>query len=109
MQRSTRHHFIAQFYQRNFAQPMFSANIRAFMRKSRQWYASSPRRIGSRSDLYTLIMDNGEPTDSFEKFLSKYVEGPATPAMKKAALAPEHLTDQERSAVAWFIGVMSVR
>lgn len=111
MAKSKRHHFVAQFYQKNFAEPMFSKNIRVYEATTQEWNPQprTPNGIGWFPHLYSTINDGGERTDTFEDFLQRYVDGPAHRAMKVAATEPEELTDDQRSTVALFIGFAAAR
>lgn len=111
MAKSKRHHFAAQFYQKNFAEPMFSKRIRVYETTTRQWNSQprTPNGIGWFPHLYSTINDAGEQTDVFEDFLQRHVDGPADRAMKLAATEPEKLTHDQRSAIALFIGFAAAR
>jgi hypothetical protein len=111
MAKSKRHHFAAQFYQKNFAEPMFSKHIRVYEASTKQWNSQprTPNGIGWFPHLYSTIDDAGERTDVFENFLQGHVDGPADRAMKVAATEPENLTDEHRSIIALFIGFAAVR
>ena len=109
MSKSRRHHYIAEFYLRNFAEPMFGRNLFVYKREIHEWAPITPKGIGWFPHLYTMFDDSGEMTDYFEKFLADYIETPIAPIMKKAATIPEKLTDIEREKIAMFIGITAAR
>lgn len=109
MAKSRRHHFLAQFYLCNFAEPMFSNKICVYERKTGKWSIRTPKGVGWFPHLYSIFDEEGERTDSFEKFLNDYIETPTAPAMKKAAQAPDSLTRGEKQAIAMFIGLTYAR
>lgn len=111
MSNSRKHHFVAQFYQRNFANPMFSDNICIYESRTQAWSIGhrTPKGIGWFPHLYNMTAENAQRTDAFEDFLQKYVDGVAAPVMKKAACEPENLNKQERESIALFIGFALAR
>jgi hypothetical protein len=109
MGKSRRHHYIAEFYLRNFTEPMFGRNLFVYERKTHKWDPRTPKGIGWFPHLYTMLDDFGERTTYFEKFLADHIETPIAPIMKKAATAPEQLTHIERENIAMFIGVTAAR
>lgn len=108
---SKRQHFIAQFYQRNFADPMFSDNIRVYEAKTRSWNDKrrTPKGIGWFPHLYNVVAEDGHRTDAFERFLGKFIDGKAEAAMKKAAKEPDRLSNQQRDLIALFVGFAAAR
>jgi hypothetical protein len=108
VQTSRRQHFIARFYLRNFARPMFSKNLLVYDLHKHQWVSRSPAGVGWFPHLFSMISRHGERTDEFDKFLKREVEDPAAPAMKKLAVGNE-LSDIERAAVASFIALTAAR
>lgn len=108
---SKRQHFIAQFYQRSFADPMFSDNVRVYEANTRSWNDKrrTPQGIGWFPHLYNVIGEDGKRKDAFEQFLQKEIDGKAALAMKKAARGPQSLNADEREAVALFIGFAAAR
>lgn len=109
MAKSRKHHYIAEFYLRNFAEPMFGKNLFVYERKTQKWDPRTPKGIGWFPHLYTMFDDSGERTDYFEKYLADHIETPIAPIMKKAATIPEKLTDKERENIAMFIGITAAR
>lgn len=109
MAESRRHHYIAEFYLRNFAEPMFGKILFVYKREIQEWAPVTPRGIGWFPHLYTMFDNAGERTDYFEKFLADYIETPIASIMKKAATIPETLTDIEREKIAMFIGITAAR
>ncbi|TWU12270.1 hypothetical protein CA54_10930 [Symmachiella macrocystis] len=111
MANSRRHHFAAKFYQKNFAEPIFSKHIRVYEADTRKWNSGpiTPHGIGWFPHLYSMINDAGERTDEFENFLQQHVDGPADRAMKVAAEQPDNLTDEQRATIALFIGFAAAR
>lgn len=108
MGNSRQHHFLAQCYLCNFAQPIFSKQLRVYRRDTQCWKPVAPRGIAWVPHLYQMITDAGESTDAFEKFLGREVESPAAPALKKAALGFP-LSDAERAALALFLAITAAR
>ncbi|HUW81656.1 MAG TPA: DUF4238 domain-containing protein [Phycisphaerae bacterium] len=109
MVRSRRHHYIAQFYLRNFANPLFSDKIHVYERASGCWQKRTPRGVGWFPHLYSMLNQHGERTDDFERFLSEHIETPAGTSLRRAAQFPESLSRQEREAVAMFMGITAAR
>jgi hypothetical protein len=108
MTANVKQHFVAQFYLRNFTDPMFSNNLHVYRFGERRWRSNSPKQIGWLSDHYSMIKMDGERSDEFDKFLNRYVEEPGAPAMKKLAMG-EEIDADERSAVAAFIALTAAR
>jgi len=109
MARSRRHHYIAQFYLRNFAEPMYGEDLWVYERGSCRWEERTTRGVGWYPHLFTMFDNFGERTDAFERFLTEQVESPAAPALRKAAASPERLTADDREALAMFVGVTVAR
>ncbi len=103
-----RQHYIARFYLRNFAEPMFSDNLCVYDREKRRWEKRSPNGVGWFPHLCSMIGMDGTRTDSFDRFLKKQVEDPsALPLKKLASGAP--VDADERSAVAFFVAITAAR
>ncbi len=94
-----RQHFVARFYLRNFAEPIYSDNLLVYDRKKGCWEKRTPRGVGWLPHVYTMIGMDGSPTDEFDRFLKQEVEDPAAQALKKMARA-QQIDEQERSAIA---------
>lgn len=105
---SRRQHFIARFYLRNFAEPMFSENLCVFDMRKRRWERRTPEGVGWFSHLCSMIDAGGNRTDDFDQFLKRNVEDPAAPALKKLAVGGA-VDPSERSAVALFIALTAAR
>jgi hypothetical protein len=103
-----RQHFVARFYLRNFAEPMFSDNLRVYDIRKRRWETRTPDGVGWSSHLCSLIEMDGKRTDDFDRFLKLSVEDPAVPAIKSLATGAA-LGDDGRSAVAMFIALTAAR
>lgn len=104
-----RQHWLAQFYQRQFAEPMFSAKICVFEFAKRRWEVDrTPYGIGWEKDHLSVYVDTGNRTDQADQFLRDIVENPAAPAMQRLAVnAP--LEIEERAHVARFIATTIAR
>jgi hypothetical protein len=111
MAQSERHHHSPQFHLKQFAEPMFSESLRVFERKTGRWDPNrrTPKGVGWRPFLYSEYNLSGERVDDFEQFLAENVDTPCSPALKKAALNPMNLTDEERTLVALFVGFQMAR
>lgn len=105
-----RQHFLARFYLRNFAEPMFGKHLQVFQRDKGEWERDplTANGVGWRPHLMTMVDVQGKRTDAFDQFLKRQVEDPAGPAIKKLGRG-EDLTDRERSAAATFIGLTAAR
>lgn len=103
-----RQHFIARFYLRNFAAPLFSDNLWVFDLRRRRWEKRTPDGVGWFPHLCSAIRTDGTRTDAFDRFLKLNVEDPAAPAMKKLATGGS-LNAVERAAVALFIALTAAR
>ena len=105
---ATRQHFIARFYLRNFAEPMFSDNLLVYDVQKRRWEQRTPNGVGWFPHLCSMIDMQGNRTDAFDQYLKLNVEDPAAPALKKLATGGS-LDANERSAVALFVALTAAR
>ena len=103
-----RQHFIARFYLRNFAEPMFSDNLLVYDLRKLRWDQCTPNGIGWFPHLCSMIDMDGNRTDEFDQFLKQTVEDPVAPALKKMARA-DTVDANERSAIALFIALTAAR
>lgn len=103
-----RQHYIARFYLRNFAEPVFSDSLCVYDLQKHCWERRTPNGVGWFPHLCSMIAMDGSRTDEFDKFLNREVENPAAPAMRKLATG-EELDSDERSAVALFIALTAAR
>jgi hypothetical protein len=103
-----RQHFLARFYLRNFAEPLFSDNLCVYDIRKRCWERRTPNGVGWFPHLCSMIDKEGNRTDEFDQFLKRHVEDPATPALKKLAMSGQ-LDESERSAVAFFVALTAAR
>src|SRR5436190_7689335 len=101
-------HFIARFYQRNFAEPRFSDNLRVYDMRKGRWERRTPDGVGWFRHLCSMIDMQGNRTDEFDRFLKNRVEDPVVPVLKKLATG-EPLDADERSAVAFFVALTAAR
>jgi hypothetical protein len=108
VKRAKRQHFIARFYLRNFAEPMFSDNLCVYDVRKQRWERRSPKGVGWLPYLCSMIDMEGNRTDDFDQFLKQQVEDPAAPALRKLATGGELDTD-ERAAVAIFVALTAAR
>lgn len=103
-----RQHFIARFYLRNFAEPVFSDNLCVYDMRKRRWEKRTPGGVGWFRHLYSMIDMQGARSDDFDRFLKLNVEDPAAPALKKLATGGT-LEANERAAVALFVALTAAR
>ena len=103
-----RQHFIARFYLRNFAEPMFSENLCVYDMRARRWERRTPDGVGWFPHLCSTLDMDGNRTDEFDQFLKLHVEDPAAPALREMATGGV-LDHDERSAVALFIALTAAR
>src|SRR5713226_2238310 len=103
-----RQHFIARFYLRNFAEPMFSDNLSVYDMGKQRWERRSPDGVGWFPHLCSMIDMEGNRTDDFDQFVKQQVEDPAAPALKKLATG-EALDPGDRAAVALFVALTAAR
>jgi hypothetical protein len=103
-----RSHFVAQFYLRNFAEPIFSSNLCVYDIEKQRWDNRTPRGVGWFPHLYAMFDESGSRTDRFEKFLSQQIEDPAASALNRLATG-ETLESSGRSAIALFIALTAAR
>src|SRR5262245_26853559 len=103
-----RQHYIARFYLRQFAEPMFSDNLCVYDMKNRRWGKRSPDGVGWFPHLCSMIDMEGNRTDDFDQFLKRRVEDPAAPALRKLAIG-EMIDLGERAAVAHFVALTAAR
>jgi hypothetical protein len=108
MSKNRKQHFSAQFYLRNFAEPMFSNNIWVYFLQERRWDKRSPKGVGWHPHLCTVIDMVGNRTDEFDRLLRQEVEEPATPVLKRMAKG-EAPNATERAAVALFMALTVAR
>ncbi|QDV88991.1 hypothetical protein RAS2_00500 [Phycisphaerae bacterium RAS2] len=103
-----RQHFIARFYLRNFAEPLFSDNLCVYDIRKQRWERRTPEGVGWSPHLCSMIEMDGTRTDAFDQYLKLHVEDPAAPALKKLAIGGS-LDNEERAAVAMFIALTAAR
>lgn len=103
-----RQHFIARFYLRNFAEPLFSDNLSVYDMRKRRWERRTPDGVGWFPHLCSMIEMDGRRTDAFDQYLKLHVEDPAAPALKKLATGG-NIDAAERTAVAMFIALTAAR
>lgn len=103
-----RQHFIARFYLRNFAEPLFSDNLCVYDMRKRRWEKRTPAGVGWFPHLFSMIEADGRRTGAFDQYVKLNVEDPAAPALKKLATGGS-LDTQEREAVALFIALTAAR
>jgi hypothetical protein len=103
-----RQHFLARFYLRNFTEPMFSDKLCVYEMRKQRWEKRSPDGVGWFPHLCSMIDMEGNRTDDFDQFLKRWVEDPATPALKKLATGGA-LDSGERAAVALFLTLTAAR
>lgn len=103
-----RQHFIARFYLRNFAEPLFSDNLCVVDMRKQRWERRTPTGVGWFPHLCSMIDMDGSRSDGFDQFLKQKVEDPAAPALRKLATA-EALSGEDRSAIALFIPLTAAR
>jgi hypothetical protein len=107
--RSKKHHYLPVFYQRNFANPMFSDRLNMYSIVSGEWHLGiSPADVGRRDNLYTTLSAEGELDDSFERVLAR-VDAIAAPAIRVAAVDPASLHTEDRRSIAVFIALQHGR
>jgi len=87
---------------------MFSDNLLVYDRRKACWERRTPNGVGWFPHLLSMIDMQGHRTDDFDQFLKRNVEDPAAPALKKMAQASQ-VDEQERSAIALFIGLTAAR
>lgn len=103
-----RQHFIARFYLRNFAEPVFSDNLCVYDLRKQRWERRSPDGVGWFPHLCSMIDMEGNRTDEFDQFLKQQIEDPAAPALRKLATGGA-LDPGERAAVALFAALTAAR
>jgi hypothetical protein len=103
-----RQHFIARFYLRNFAEPLFSDNLCVYDLRRQRWEKRSPEGVGWFPHLCSMIDIEGNRTDDFDQFLKQQVEDPAAPALRKLATG-RALDPSDRAAVALFMALTAAR
>ncbi|KKM85840.1 hypothetical protein LCGC14_1285000 [marine sediment metagenome] len=103
-----RQHFIARFYLRNFAEPIFSDNLCVYDMRKQRWEKRTPRGVGWFPHLCSMIDMQGNRSDDFDRFLKLKVEDPAAPALKKLATGGT-VDANERAAVALFVALTAAR
>lgn len=103
-----RQHFIARFYLRNFAEPIFSDNLCVYDMRKQRWEPRTPDGVGWFPHLCSMIDMDGKRTDDFDQRLKLNVEDPAAPALKKMATG-DTVDNNERSVIALFIALTAAR
>src|SRR5262249_23497907 len=94
-----RQHFIARFYLRNFAEPIFSNNLSVYDMSKRRWERRTSAGVGWFPHLCSMIDLEGDRTEDFDHSLKFNCEDPAAPALKKLPTG-ESLEANERASVA---------
>jgi len=107
-QTTKRQHFIARFYLRNFADPMFSENLQVYDIKKKRWERRTPDGVGWFKHLCSTVESDGSRNDNFDKFLEENVEQPAVGPMKRLAMA-DSVVPADRPAIAKFIALTAAR
>ena len=90
---------------------MFGDSLRVFERKTGRWdpHRRTPSGIGHARHLYSSWSIQGKRGDGFEQFLATSIDTPCADAMKKTAVDPSSIDDEERQLVARFIGFAAAR
>ncbi len=111
MKLSKRHHWIAQCYQKNFAEPMFGEVIQVYEFKRSSWDDTrrTPNGIGWSPFLNVFVNEDGTRTDEVEKLFTK-LDNDVAPAFRKAAeYRHRDMTDRECAVLALFIAASVAR
>jgi hypothetical protein len=104
-----RQHWLARFYLKQFAEPMFSDNLCVYEFAKRTWDTTrTPKGVGWSPHLCSMLDMDGSRTDQYDQFFKVQIEDPAAPAMRKLAVG-EQISDAEREAVALFVGLTYAR
>lgn len=103
-----RQHFIARFYLRNFAEPVYSDNLCVYDMRKRRWEKRTPGGVGWFPHLFSMIDRQGIRSDDFDRFLKLNVEDPAALALKRL-ITGFTLETNERAAVALFVALTAAR
>ena len=82
-----RQHFIARFYLRNFAEPVFSDNLCVYDMRKRRWEKRTPGGVGWFPHLCSMIDIQGNRSDDFDPALKRLATGGALDANERAAVA----------------------
>jgi hypothetical protein len=108
---SSRHHHNPELLLRQFAEPMFSDNIRVFEMKIGRWDPGrrTPNGVGWGRHLYSSWDLDGTRHDRFEQFLTENVDTVCADVMKKAAVGFEGLAGDDYGHLAHFMGYLAAR
>ena len=87
---------------------MFSENLLVFDGKKNRWETRTPKGLGWKPSFMTTTNIKGERTDEFDAFVTRTIEDPAAPVIKKLAVG-EALSDAERILAAWFMAITMAR
>jgi hypothetical protein len=105
---SRRHHFLPQFYLKNFADPNTDERIWRYPKEGGKPVAAGARDFGLEKDYHTLTRPDGtRDSDSIETMFAT-LEGEWAPVVRKI-LANEPISETEREIVITFAGAMLVR
>jgi hypothetical protein len=111
--KSKRQHYLSQFYLRNFANPMGSKNLNVYFRNNGKWVTRTPKRIGWKSHQLTIVDDNGNYTDKYDRFITENIESPAAPIIQSISTAKNanlhDLSEEEIHLISMFISVIATR
>ena len=108
---SSRHHHNPELLLRQFAEPMFSDNIRVFEKKIGRWDPNrrTPNGVGWARHLNSSWDLDGTRHDRFEQHLTENVDTPCAAVLKKAAVDWEGLTGDDLGHIAHFMGYLAAR
>lgn len=108
------HHFVPRFYLKTFTDQSTPAGQEPYLwvyeRGESDGYRSAPRNVAAKTHYYSYVSQSGEVDTAVEELLS-VIEGAAAPVLRDliAGRDPKDLSEQDRDAFAYFIGMMAVR
>lgn len=107
---SRHNHYTPQDYLRNWSPDGVRVNARRLLVPVPQyppWELRAIRGVAARNDLYTSVA-SGEDSDAFERWVNRFVEAPASEALKKAR-NDLPLTEDDRARLALYAAALHVR
>lgn len=101
-----RHHYVPQFYLKNFADE--SERVWVYDRATKEYRHQKTDQVAVIGHYYRIEKKDGTLSAEIERYLADEVEGPAATAMSKLERG-EGITERERSDIAVFVALQMTR
>ncbi len=108
MSKSRKHHYLSQFYLRNFCgDGEYFDKLHVFDVQSGEWFATSPKNVGAKRDFNRVDIENVE-IDALENSLAKFEAGAAL-ALQRIVSTSQFPTDKDLNWMLNLIGIYACR